>query len=73
MISCALIIPYALIFGGLRGIPLGWRFVDCSFGVFGFVPVLLCKKWAEELGRRKDEKLVAACNEPLEKQEAARF
>jgi hypothetical protein len=73
MISCALIVPYALIFGWLRGIPLWWRFVDCSFGVFGFVPVWLCKKWVEELGRRKDEKLAAACNEPAEKQEAARF
>jgi hypothetical protein len=49
MISCALVIPYALIFGGLRGIPLWWRLIDCSFGVFGFIPLWFCKKWAEEL------------------------
>jgi hypothetical protein len=61
MISCALIVPYALIFGGLRGIPLWWRLVDCSFGVFGFVPVWFCKKWAEELGAqdRKGEKVAS--------------
>jgi len=75
MISCALIVPYALIFGGLRGIPLWWRLVDCSFGLFGFVPLWLCKKWAEELGAqdRKHEKLATASDERLEKQEAARF
>lgn len=49
MVACGLVIPYALVAGGLRGIPLWWRFVDCSFGVFGFVPVWLCAKWAKEL------------------------
>jgi len=49
MLSCALIVPYALILGALRGIPFWWRLVDCSFGVFGFVPVWFCKKWANEL------------------------
>ena len=44
MISCVLIIPFALIMGEVRGIPLGWRFIDCSFGVFGFIPLWLCRK-----------------------------
>jgi hypothetical protein len=49
MVACGLVIPYALVAGGLRGIPLWWRLVDCSFGVFGFVPIWLCAKWAKEL------------------------
>ena len=49
MISCALIVPYAFLFGALRGIPFWWRLIDCSFGVFGFVPVWLCKRWVDEL------------------------
>ena len=49
MIACALVIPYALVFGGLRGIPFWWRLVDCSFGVLGFVPISLCKRWVQEL------------------------
>lgn len=59
MIACVLIIPYALIFGGMRGIPFWWRLIDCSFGVFGFVPVWLCKKWAGELeaANRQDKRL----------------
>jgi len=47
--ACVLLIPYALIFGAVRGIPLWWRLMDCSFGVFGFVPMWLCRKWSREL------------------------
>lgn len=42
LIACVLIIPLALIAGPLRGIPLGWRLIDCSFGVFGFIPLWIC-------------------------------
>ena len=34
MIACALVILLALIAGNFRHIPLGWRLIDCSFGVF---------------------------------------
>jgi len=49
LIACALVIPYALIFGGVRGIPVWWRLIDCSFGIFGFIPLWFCRKWAKEL------------------------
>jgi hypothetical protein len=52
MIACVLVIPYALVFGALRGIPVWWRVIDCSFGVFGFVPLWFCQKWAGELESR---------------------
>jgi hypothetical protein len=42
LVICAGVIPLALIAGGMRGIPLTWRLVDCSFGVFGAVPLLYC-------------------------------
>ncbi len=48
MIACVLVIPYALACGAVRGIPIWWRFIDCSFGVFGFIPVWLCRNWADE-------------------------
>lgn len=44
LIACALVIPYALIFGGVRGIPMYWRLIDGSFGVFGAVPLWLCRR-----------------------------
>jgi hypothetical protein len=44
LIACAGVVPLALIAGHVRGIPLGWRLIDCSFGVFGAVPLVLCRK-----------------------------
>lgn len=49
MIACALVVPYALVFGGLRGIPICWRLIDCSFGVFGFIPLWFGYRWTREL------------------------
>jgi len=51
MIACALVVPFALCAGGMRGIPFGWRLIDCSFGVFGIIPLWLCRKYIRELGR----------------------
>jgi hypothetical protein len=51
MIACILVIPWALIFGALRGIPLGWRLIDCSFGVFGIIPLWVARRWVNELSR----------------------
>lgn len=44
MIACILVVPTALIFGALRGIPLFWQLIDCSFGVFGIIPLWLCHR-----------------------------
>ena len=43
LIACAGVIPLALIAGYVRGIPVPWRLVDCSFGVFGAIPLLRCR------------------------------
>jgi hypothetical protein len=42
VIACIAVIPLALIAGHFRGIPLPWRLIDCSFGVFGAIPLLIC-------------------------------
>ena len=52
MIACVLVIPYALVFGAVRGIPFWWRLIDCSFGVFGMIPMCFCRKWVSELETR---------------------
>ncbi len=51
MITCALIIPLAVIFGPLRGIPHFWIAIDCSFGVFGFLPLWLAHRDIVQLAR----------------------
>ena len=39
MIACLLVIPWTLIFGGLREIPFFWQLIDMSFGILGIVPL----------------------------------
>jgi hypothetical protein len=52
MLACALVPPWALVFGHIRGIPLWWRGIDAAFGVVGFVPAWWCDRWAGELEAR---------------------
>jgi hypothetical protein len=42
LISCALVVALALICGPIRQIPFGWRLIDCSFGLFGAIPLGYC-------------------------------
>jgi hypothetical protein len=42
LICCIAIIPLALIAGSIREIPFFWQLIDCAFGIFGSIPLLLC-------------------------------
>jgi hypothetical protein len=55
--ACIAVIPYAMIFGSVRGIPFWWRLVDCSFGVLGLVPMWQCRRAALELERGTERNL----------------
>jgi hypothetical protein len=55
LIACAGVIPLALIAGEIRGIPLGWRLIDCSFGVFGAVPLLIARYMMKHIATTQDE------------------
>jgi len=49
--TCVLLVPYALLMGELRGIPLGWRLIDCSFGIFGLIPLWFCQHYCKQIKR----------------------
>jgi hypothetical protein len=49
LLNCAAVIPFAIFAGGARDIPFFWRLVDCSFGVFGAVPLLLCLRYVTRI------------------------
>ncbi len=49
MIACTLVIPWALVFGSLRGIPLFWMMIDMSFGVIGIIPLWFVRRNILEL------------------------
>jgi hypothetical protein len=42
LVACAAVVPLALICGAIRGIPLAWRLLDCSFGLAGAIPLSYC-------------------------------
>ena len=49
LIVCGLVVPLALVCGAVRQIPLGWRLIDCSFGIFGAIPLYYCLRLARTL------------------------
>ncbi|MFF2080676.1 hypothetical protein ACFVXG_38660 [Kitasatospora sp. NPDC058162] len=59
VLACGAVIPLALICGPLHGIPLAWRFIDMSFGVFGVIPLLIVLRALRPLERSFQERLAA--------------
>jgi len=41
IIACVSVFPLAFIAGSIRGIPVFWRLIDCSFGAIAIVPLYL--------------------------------
>ncbi len=58
MFACVSIFPLAFICGPIREIPFFWTLVDCSFGLFGIIPLWWCAKLIKqyELEIKPDEK-----------------
>lgn len=56
LIACAGVIPLAMIAGAVRGIPLGWRLIDCSFGVFGAIPLVICAREISAMERTAEQR-----------------
>jgi hypothetical protein len=51
LIACATVVPLAFVAGHIRQIPLAWRLLDCSFGIFGAIPLLYCRYLSRKLER----------------------
>ena len=51
LVACAGLIPLALICGAIREIPIYWRIIDISFGVFGALPLIYCLRVLKKLGQ----------------------
>jgi hypothetical protein len=52
MIACVLVIPLALVFGPMRGIPFFHRLIDCSFGILGIIPLWICRNAIRQMAHR---------------------
>ena len=49
LIACVAVLPLALIAGPIRGIPVYWRLIDCSFGLLGAIPLWLVLRQTDAL------------------------
>ena len=54
LIACLCVIPLALVAGAVREVPLYWRLIDCSFGVFGAIPLWLARRNIVQLQSLQD-------------------
>jgi hypothetical protein len=53
MLACIAIFPLAFIAGPIRQIPMYHILIDCSFGLIGLIPLLICKKWIKQFEENK--------------------
>jgi hypothetical protein len=58
LVACGGVIPLAVIAGPIRGIPIAWRLIDCSFGIIGAIPLLLCRRHVHALEHLEMEEKV---------------
>lgn len=49
MLTCVAIFPLAFIAGPIRQIPLYHILIDCTFGIVGFIPLFICRRWINQL------------------------
>ena len=55
LIACAGIFPLAFIAGTVRGIPIYWQLIDCSFGLFGGTVLWMCYQKVRNLSTKISE------------------
>ncbi|MBI1288751.1 MAG: hypothetical protein GC178_14380 [Flavobacteriales bacterium] len=49
IMACLAVFPLAFIAGPIRGIPFYWQLIDCSFGVFGSIPLFIVLRHTKQL------------------------
>jgi len=52
ILACFAIFPLAFICGPIRSIPMFHILIDCSFGVIGLIPLLICRRWINQLEKQ---------------------
>jgi hypothetical protein len=61
IIACFAIVPFALICGEIRGIPVYWRMIDCMFGVVGILHLIYCLRLRRIIKASEPDKSLKNC------------
>ena len=49
ILCCLAVLPLAWIAGPIRQIPVFHILIDCSFGILGIIPLMICRNWIKKL------------------------
>lgn len=49
ILCCIAVLPLAWIAGPIRQIPVFHILIDCSFGILGIIPLMICRNWIKKL------------------------
>lgn len=49
MLACIAVFPLAFIAGPVRHVPVFHILIDCSFGVFGLIPLAICRNMIRQM------------------------
>ncbi|MBC7868101.1 MAG: hypothetical protein H7X88_11265 [Gloeobacteraceae cyanobacterium ES-bin-316] len=52
ILACLAILPLAFIAGPIRQIPLFHIIIDCSFGIIGLIPLVICRNMIKRLEKK---------------------
>ncbi|MEO7561613.1 MAG: hypothetical protein ABIT07_03405 [Ferruginibacter sp.] len=55
ILACIAIVPLAFIAGPIRYIPVFHILIDCSFGVLGLIPLIICRSWIKLLEKQNNQ------------------
>lgn len=58
MLACAGVFVLAFSCAGIRGIPIFWTLIDCSFGFFGIIPLLIAQRWINQLEKLQQQEFI---------------
>ena len=56
IIACFAVFPLAFICGPIRQIPMFHIIIDCCFGAIGLIPLIICRKWINQLEKIQTQK-----------------
>ncbi len=53
IMACLAVFPLAFIAGPIRQVPMFHILIDCSFGLIGIIPLIICKRWIKKLKQQQ--------------------
>jgi hypothetical protein len=63
MLACAGVFVLAFTCASVRGIPFFWTLIDCSFGFFGMIPLVIAHRWINKFEETQKQEFANATHQ----------